>query len=152
MKSFILILAISALFSCNNEKIDTQKEGEKLMQLSREWSQAAEAGDLEKTIRYWSNDAIFISSGQPTLNNQQEIKGMVEGMYQIPGFKISWEPISVSVSESGDMAYMIEKNRVTYNDSIGNPITTTGRAVTIWKKNEMGEWKNVVEISADDPK
>lgn len=72
-------------------------------------------------------------------------------MSKVPGFKISWEPISVSVSESGDMAYMIEKNTMTINDSIGNPITTTGRAVTIWKKNKNGEWKNVVEIGTDDP-
>lgn len=151
MKNLVLLFVICALFSCTEEKVDTQKEGEKLMQLSREWSAAAEGGDLEKTVSYWSDDAIFFSSGHPTLNGQQEIKEMVQGMYQIPGFKISWEPISVSVSESGDMAYMIEKNRVTFNDSIGNPITTTGNAVTIWKKNEMGKWKNVVEIGTDDP-
>ena len=77
---------------------------------------------------------------------------MIMGMSEIPGFSISWEPVSVSVSESGDMAYMIEKNTMTFSDSVGNPVTTTGRAVTIWKKDRNGDWKNVVEMSAEDPK
>jgi ketosteroid isomerase-like protein len=152
MNRLLFLLALTLLISCSQEKLDTEKEGQKLMQLSREWSKSAATDDIDKTVSYWSDDAIFISSGQPTLNGKQNIRKMVEGMSKIPGFTISWEPISVSVSESGDMAYMIEKNIMTINDSIGNQITTTGRAVTIWKKNKNGDWKNVVEIGADDPK
>jgi ketosteroid isomerase-like protein len=66
----------------------------------------------------------------------------------MPGFKISWEPVSVHVSDCGDMAYMIERNVITVNDSLGNPVTTHGKVVTVWKK-ESGEWKNVVDIWND---
>ena len=121
------------------------------METSREWSEAAAGDDIEKTLSYWADDAIFIVPGQPTLKGKQQIREMVEGMYAIPGFKISWEPISASVSASGDMAYLIEKNTMTVNDSLGNPVTTTGRVVTIWKKDQTGAWKNVVEVGADDP-
>jgi len=152
MNRLSLLFALILLISCNQEKIDTEKEGQQLMQLSREWSKSAATDDIEKTVSYWADDAIFISSGQPTLNGKQNIREMVVGMSKTPGFKISWEPISVSVSESGDMAYMVEKNKLTYNDSIGNPIITTGRVVTVWKKNNNGEWKNVVDISVDDHK
>ncbi|SDB51322.1 Ketosteroid isomerase homolog [Flavobacteriaceae bacterium MAR_2010_188] len=152
MKRLAFLIAFTILISCSQEKVDTEKEGQKLMELSREWSKSAATDDIDKTVSYWSDDAIFISSGQPTLNGKQNIRQMVEGMSKVPGFTISWEPISVSVSESGHMAYMIEKNTMTINDSIGNPITTTSRAVTIWKKNKNGEWKNVVEIGTDDPK
>ncbi|RIA09204.1 uncharacterized protein (TIGR02246 family) [Flavobacteriaceae bacterium MAR_2010_72] len=152
MKRLSLLFALFLMISCNQEKVDTEKEGQKLMQLSREWSKSAATDNIDKTVSYWSDDAIFISSGQPTLEGKQNIRQMVESMSKIPGFTISWEPISVSVSESGDMAYMIEKNTMTISDSIGNPITTTGRVVTIWKKNKDGYWKNVVEIGTDDPK
>lgn len=152
MNRLSLLFALILLISCNQEKVDTEKEGQLLMQLSREWSKSAATDDIEKTVSYWSDDAIFISSGQPTLEGKKSIREMVEGMSKIPGFKISWEPISVSVSESGDMAYMVEKNKLTYNDSIGNPIITTGRVVTVWKKNNNGEWKNMVDISVDDHK
>lgn len=152
MKTLSLLFALFLLIGCNQEKVDTKKEGEQLMQLSREWSKSAATDNIDQTVSYWSDDAIFISPGHPTLEGKESIRNMVESTAKIPGFLINWEPLSVSVSESGDMAYMIEKNAVTINDSLGNPITTTGRAVTIWKKNESGEWKNVVEISADDPK
>lgn len=150
MNRLLTLLVLPLLFSCSTEKVDTEEEGQKLMELSREWSKVAATGDIEKIINYWSDDAVYISSGQPTLYGKQNIKEMVAGSSSIPGFSISWEPISVSVSKSGDMAYMIEKNRLTYNDSIGNPIITTGRVVTVWRKNNNGEWKNVVDISVDD--
>ncbi len=101
-------------------------------------------------MSFWADSAIFLSMGRPTLNGKNEIRGMVESSSKIPGFKISWEPVSVSVSKSGDMAYMIEQNQITMNDSLGKPITMYGKAVTIWKKDSAGAWKNVVEIGIDD--
>jgi ketosteroid isomerase-like protein len=149
MKNLILVLLLFALYSCNNTNVDTQKEGEKLMQISREWSESAASDDIEKTLSYWSDDAVFFSAERPTVTGKKELRQMVEGLSKAPGFKISWEPISASVSKSGDMAYLIEKNTFTINDSVGNPQTTYGRSVTIWKKDNNGEWKNAVEIGVD---
>lgn len=148
--STILLLAILA--GCNESKIDTAAEGEKLMQISREWSKSASSDDIEKTMSYWADSAVFFSAGQPPLNGKKEIRQMVEQSYEIPGFKISWEPISVSVSKSGDMAYMIEQNQLTMSDSTGTPVTKYGKGVTIWKKDASGSWKNIVEIGVDDVK
>ncbi|MGZ5220962.1 MAG: YybH family protein [Chitinophagaceae bacterium] len=147
---FFHLLLIIILLSCNETKIDTYAEGEKLMQVSREWSRSASTDSIEKTMSYWADTAIFLSVGQPVLNGKKEIRGMVERSGKIPGFKISWEPISVSVSQSGDMAYMIEQNQMTMNDSTGKPVTRYGKGVTIWKKDADGSWKNVVEIGVDD--
>ena len=152
MKNLFLLLLLVSLWSCNEEKVDTKKEGEKLMEVSREWAKTAATNDVDKIVSYWSDDAVFFSADHPTLNGKKEIRQMVESMSKIPGFEISWKPISASVSESGDMGYLIEENAFTVNDSAGNPHTTYGRAVTIWKKDKNGEWKNVVEIGVDDPK
>ncbi len=152
MKTISVLFVLVLLVACKQEKIDTAKEGEELMQLSRAWSKSAATDNIDQTLSYWSNDAIFISPGQPTLKGKESLKNMVESSSKIPGFSINWEPIHVSISECGDMGYMIEKNVISMNDSLGNPVTTSGRVVTIWKKNENGEWKNVLEISTDDPK
>jgi ketosteroid isomerase-like protein len=76
---------------------------------------------------------------------------MIEGSSKIPGFKISREPLSVNVSKSGDMAYMIEQNQITVNDSSGHPVTEYNKAVTVWKKQADGFWKNVVDVWNADP-
>jgi ketosteroid isomerase-like protein len=49
------------------------------------------------------------------------------------------------------MAYMIEENQVTTNDSLGNPVTKYGTGVTIWRKQKDGIWRNIVEIVNDKP-
>jgi ketosteroid isomerase-like protein len=75
---------------------------------------------------------------------------MVEGSFKTPGFHISWEPQSVEVSQSGDMAYLIEKSKITVNDSLDKAITTHYNGVSVWKKQTDGSWKNVVDIAANE--
>jgi uncharacterized protein (TIGR02246 family) len=148
---FGTLVALIILAACNQSNIDTQAEGEKLMSLSREWSAVAGTGDIEKTLGYWADDATVMSPGQPAIKGKEGIRAMVEGMSKIPGFKISWEPLSVSVSKSGDMAYLVEQNQVTVSDSSGNPITQYNKAVTVWRKEADGTWKNVIDMWNGNP-
>ena len=145
-KNAIITLALIALSSCNQQNVDTKTEGEKLMQLSREWSKAAASRDAEKTLSYWADDAMVISAGQPILKGKNEIRQMVEGSYKTPGFKISWEPQSAEISKSGDLGYLIEEDNMTMNDSTGKPVTQHYKSVTVWKKQTDGSWKNVVDV------
>jgi ketosteroid isomerase-like protein len=152
MRKYLTILLIATnLAACNENSINTKTEAEKLMQLSRDWSKSAATDSIEKTISYWAEDAIVMSPGEPALKGKQAIRGMIEGSSKIPGFRISWEPLSVVVSKSGDMAYMIEQNQITVNDSLGNPITQYNKSVTIWRKEADGSWKNVVDMWNAEP-
>src|SRR5438477_1361594 len=146
MRISILLLIFIALYGCNEHKVDTKAEGARLMQISREWSRSAATNNLEKTLSYWADDAIVMSPGQPPIKGKDAIRAMIESTSKIPGFKISWEPLSVSVSKSGDMAYMIEQNKITVNDSLGNPMTEYNKGVTVWRKEADGSWKNIVDI------
>jgi uncharacterized protein (TIGR02246 family) len=147
MKFFSTIITMVILSACGRSKPDKLTESKNLMNLSREWSSVAGTKNLEKTLSYWADDAVLISAGQPALNGKQAIRKMVEESFKTPGFRISWEPQSVEISETGDMAYLIEKSNITFNDSTGHPVTMSNTGVTIWRKQEDGSWKNVVDIS-----
>ena len=144
------LLLFLTVISCNQPKIDTKAEGEKIIQLSKDWSQAASAGDVEKIVGYWADDAVVISAGDPVLSGKQAIRKMVEESYKMPGFRISWQPQSVVVSNNGDMAYLLENSQIAYTDSNGKPIIIHNKAVTIWRKQNDGTWKNAVDISTPD--
>jgi uncharacterized protein (TIGR02246 family) len=144
------VLLVLTVTSCNQQKVDTKAEGEKVMQLSKEWSQAASAGDVEKIVEYWADDAVVMSAGEPVLSGKQAIRKMVEESYKMPGFRISWQPQSVVVSESGDMAYLIENSQVSFTDSTGKPVTINNKAVSIWRKQAGGLWRNAVDISTPE--
>lgn len=150
MKRITTLLVVLTVVSCSPQKVDTKAEGEKVLQLSKEWSKAASAGDIEKVVGYWADDAVVISAGEPVLSGKQAIRKMVEESYKMPGFRISWQPQRVVVSEGGDMAYLIEDSQVSFTDSTGKPFTIHNKAVSIWRKQTDGTWKNAVDISTPD--
>lgn len=153
MKKLIFLLPALIFFvACNNQQTDTKAEGEKVMEASREWAKSASAKDIEKIISYWADDAVVLQPGQTALHGKKEIRSMVEASFKTPGFSITWEPQLVEVSKSGDLAYLMEKSHVTFNDSSGKAITQNYNGVTIWKKQTDGTWKNVVDITADEKK
>lgn len=149
-KIIIIILVVIGLISCNRS-VDSKTEGERLMQISRDWSKSASTDSIEKILSYWAEDAVVMSPGQPPISGKNAIREMVAGTSKIPGFKISWEPLSVSISQSGDMAYMIEKNQITMNDSLGKPFTEFNKVLTIWRKDADGSWKNIVDMWNANP-
>ena len=151
MTRITIILLVLTLIGCNPHKVDTKSEGEKLMKLSKEWSEVASTGDVDKIVSYWADDALVMSAGQPPLKGKQAIRQMVAESFKMPGFRISWQTENVEVSESGDMAYMIENSQVSFTDSTGKPATLKNKAVSIWRKQPDGSWKNVVDISTPDP-
>lgn len=117
-----MIVNALILLGCSQSKVDKKAEGEKVMQLSREWAQAASAGDIEKTVSYWADDAVVISADQPALKGKQAIRKMVEESYKMPGFRISWQLQSVEVSESGDMAYLMGNSQISFADQQANQL------------------------------
>ena len=139
------------IIGCNPHKTDTKSAGEKLMKLSKDWSEVASTGDVDKTVSYWADDALVMSAGQPPLKGKPAIRQMVAESFKMPGFRISWQPETVEVSESGDMAYLIENSQVSFTDSTGKPVTLKNKAVSIWRKQPDGSWKNAVDISTPDP-
>ena len=142
---------LAALLACKHQSIDTKAEGEELMQISREWSKSAATDSLDKTLSYWADDAVVMSPGEAPIKGKAAIREMVLATKKIPGFKISWEPLSVAVAHDGDMAYMIEQNQITVNDSTGRPTTELDKSVTIWRREPDGSWKNVVDMWNNEP-
>jgi len=151
MKIIIPIVFFVTIMSCNQTKVDKKAEGEKIMQLSKEWSQTVATKDVEKIVSYWADDAFVMQEGQAPLKGKQAIRKMVEESFKMPGFNISWQPESVEVSDAGDMAYLIENAQVSFNDSTGKQVSIKNKAISIWRKQQDGSWKNVVDISTADP-
>lgn len=141
----VLLLAF-LVSTCTYNAADTETIGEELMEISREWSEVAATGNIDSLLTYWHQDAVMMPPGQPPLRGKEAIRKYVEAGFQAPGFEISWEPVSAHVSGHGDMAYLIERNRVAYEDSLGNLVNEHNKVVTVWRKQDDGSWKNVVDM------
>jgi ketosteroid isomerase-like protein len=54
------------------------------------------------------------------------------------------------VSSAGDLGYTTGSYEVTVNDAKGNPVTSRGKVVVVWKKQPDGSWKAVLDIWNSD--
>jgi ketosteroid isomerase-like protein len=127
-------------------------EKTKILRLDAEWARTAESGDLERIVSYWSDDAMVFPPGSPALVGKAAIGEYVAQSLRTPGFRITWKTKDVTVAESGDLAYGIGTNQVSFTGPDGRPVTIDGKAVTVWRKDAAGSWKCVVDIWNDAPK
>jgi len=65
MKTYKLgyALFLVCLIGCNEKKVNTESEGQKVMQLSRDWSKLAATDSLERNLSYWADDAVYMFPG-----------------------------------------------------------------------------------------
>jgi uncharacterized protein (TIGR02246 family) len=147
---FALVVLVSA---CADPlpRVDVEAEGAELMRISREWSSVASTGDMEATLSYWAEDATMMAPGQPPMRGKQAIREYLESTSSIPGFTVRWEPLEAHVAASGDLAYLIERNQFSYQDSTGARITESNKVVTVWRKESDDSWKNVIDMWNADP-
>lgn len=127
--------------------MDTDAEKIRLLNRDAEWAAAAAEGrDVERILSFWTDDAVVMPPGLPTVRGKDELRRYVEDSLRLPGFRITWTSTDVAFSPDGSMAYMFSRNEVTMNDEDGRPQTAAGRAVTIWRREPDGEWRCVVDI------
>ena len=127
-------------------------EKERLLRRDAEWAKVAfEGREVERILSYWTEDAVVMPPGLPAVVGKAALRQYVEGSMQIPGFRITWASTEVTLSPDGQLAYMFGRNEVTVNAPDGTPITTEGRAVTIWRRESDSEWRCAVDIWNAEP-
>src|SRR4030095_4770896 len=100
---------------------DTKTEQD-LRDLDAQWSAAAGAKDLDKTVSYYADDAIVMPPNAPPATTKEAIRSAWNEMLTSPGAAISWKATKVEVAKSGDLAYVSGAYEDTMNDASGKPV------------------------------
>lgn len=151
-RMLVMLTMIGATACAAAPAVDIEAEKAALLALDREWSRLASEGtDVEAAVHYWSDDAVVVAPGRPPVVGHYALHDMVESSRRIPGFSVSWEADDVHVSPDGRMAWMSGTNRVTSPNPDGSTTTTHGRVLTVWEKDEHGEWRCVYDMWNEGP-
>lgn len=140
----LLLVAVACLAAACGANVEQERNA--LVALEREWSQAAQAKDVEKFVSNYAPDASVYSPGMPIATGSGPIRDTITQMFALPGFSIQFDPAKAEVSASGDLAYTTGTYQATMNDAAGNPMTETGKYVTAYKKQSDGQWKATEDI------
>ena len=134
-------------------KSDVEAEKARLLQRDAEWLLAASEGhDVERILSFWTDDAVVLPPALPAIIGKVALRQYIESSLQVPGFRIAWSTKEAVLSPDGRFAYLLGNNAVTMNDPTGVPVTTKGRAVTIWQRGTDGEWRCAVDIWNAEPR
>lgn len=147
---FLSLLLVSTACQLMKTAPDTHAADETaLKNADNEWSKAAGAKDVDKTVSYYSDDATVMPPNSPVVTSKQAIRELWKGMLA-PGSSVSWKATKVDIAKSGDLGYLSGTYETTENDARGKPMTDKGKYVEVWKKQGDGSWKCVADIFNSD--
>jgi ketosteroid isomerase-like protein len=121
-----------------------------LRDLDAQWSTAAGAKDLDKTVSFYSNDATVMPPNSSAVSTKEEIRKVWQDLIASPGFIISWKTTKVEVAKSGDLACLSGTYEFAMNDASGKPVNDRGKYVEVWEKQPDGKWKCGTDIWNSD--
>jgi ketosteroid isomerase-like protein len=82
----------------------------------------------------------------PIVEGKAAMREFVAGSLNIPGFSVTWQAHEAGVSQDGRIGSTTGENQFTAPDPGGELLATSGRYVTVWRKEPDGSWKCVVDI------
>jgi ketosteroid isomerase-like protein len=121
-----------------------------LRDLDAQWSRAAAAKDVERTIAYYSDEAIVLPPNATSATTKEAIRNIWKDLLASPGLVIGWQPTRIEVGKSADMAWVSGTYELTINDASGNAINDRGKYVEVWKKQPDGNWKCAADMWNSD--
>ena len=98
---------------------------------------------------WFAEDGVALGNGAAPLIGRVAIAKSATWSPKV--YQLTWTPTDAVMGPSGDMGYTWGHFEGRSKDANGNPVTTTGRYMTIWRKQADGNWKVVLDAGANEP-
>lgn len=98
---------------------------------------------------WFAEDGVVLGNGQAPVIGRVAIAKSTT--WSPKDYQLTWTPTEAAMSPSGDMGYTWGHFEGHSKDANGNPVTTSGRYMTIWRKEPDGQWKVVLDSGANEP-
>ncbi len=143
----LLLTCVPAALTAAAEPTAASQE---LLATDRAWEAAAAAGDVERVVTFWSEDAVNFFPGEPVARGLDAIIALVRRYRSDARYSLRWHSDTARVAASGELGYTSGSFTMTLGTDDGGTVTRTGHYVCIWRKLDSGEWKCTVEASVFD--
>jgi ketosteroid isomerase-like protein len=107
----------------------------------------AQSGLAEAYRLYLAEDAVQLPDGDWPVRGRKTIYQQIQDATQDSDFSLSWKPVAVEVSVSGDLGYTWGTYWLEAQDETGEPLVIEGNYLNVWRKSADDVWEVVVDIS-----
>ena len=98
---------------------------------------------------WFAADAVALNNGAVPLIGKVAIAKSAN--WSAKDYQLTWTPTDALMGPSDDMGYTWGHYEGNSKDANGNPVTTTGRYMTVWRKQPDGNWKVVLDAGSNEP-
>lgn len=98
---------------------------------------------------WFAPDGVALGNGKAPVIGQVAISKSAN--WSPNDYQLTWTPTDAQMGPSGDMGYTWGHFEGRSKDSSGNSVLTSGRYMTIWRKEADGSWKVVLDAGANEP-
>ena len=98
---------------------------------------------------WFAENGVALGNGKAPVTGRVAIEKSAN--WSPKDYELTWTPTDAQMGPSGDMGYTWGHFEGRSKDSSGNPVLTSGRYITIWRKQADGSWKVVLDAGANEP-
>lgn len=120
-----------------------------LLELETRFASAVAAGGGKAFGMWFAEDAVSLANGKPPVMGKIAISAQAQ--WDPKEYQLSWVAQGAQMGPSNDMGFTWGHYDGTSKDQNGQPVKTSGRYFTVWKKLPDGTWKVALDASAEEP-
>ncbi len=120
-----------------------------LFNLDAQFARDTAQGGGAAFAKWFAPDAVTLSNGKAAVIGQAAIAAAAN--WTPAQYQLTWTPDGARMSPDGDMGFTWGHYEGRSKDRDGTPILTTGRYMTVWKKQPDGKWKVELDASNQAP-
>ena len=147
--SLLVICGLALAASSGQMSSATNADESAIRSADAQWSKAASAKDLDRTVSFYAPDAVEMPPNVAALVGREAIRTIWNEEFKDPAFSPSWQVKVIEVSRSGDLGYVRGTYEAFYT-AAGARVRDHGKFLTIWKKQPDGAWRVAVDTYNSD--
>jgi ketosteroid isomerase-like protein len=120
-----------------------------LFSLEAKYAAAVKAGGGPAFASFFADDGVTLANGKGPVIGRSAIAAVAT--WKPEEYQLSWTPEGGRMGPSGSEGYTWGHYQGVARDARGNPVTTEGRYITVWKKEADGTWKVSLDASNEGP-
>lgn len=120
-----------------------------LLELETKFAADVAARGGKAFASWFAEDGVTLANGRPPVMGRAAIAAQAQ--WDPKEYQLTWLADGAQMGPSNDMGYTWGHYEGVSKDQHGQSVKTSGRYITIWKKQTDGTWKVVLDASAEEP-
>ena len=152
-----LVILLCFTFSCQKQEeevaekpaVDVEADKEAIKKITDDFNAAINAGNIDKLVSLYTDDAVRIPPNKPALVGKEAIRSLFQE--QLDQFTVQNEGVIVDLKVSGDLAFVRGSwTSINTPKTGGEPLKYNGSFVSVIQKQPEGSWKVICNIWSNE--